>query len=137
MLAGMREKAITLLLLVLALIHLIPLTGFVGSSELESLYGIAIDSAELEILLRHRAVLFGILGGIFILAAFVAHYRALAFAIAATSILPFFYLLREQEAYNEAIYRIALGDTVALLSLLLAVGLSYGSKLSRNKKARL
>jgi hypothetical protein len=61
----MFEKAITGLLLVVAAIHLVPITGFFGARQLSALYGIEVDSPDPEILMRHRAVRFGILGVFF------------------------------------------------------------------------
>ena len=58
----MVERAISGLLLVVAVIHLLPIAGFVGVDRLGSLYGIEITDRNLEIMMRHRAILFGILG---------------------------------------------------------------------------
>ena len=48
-------------LLITAVIHALPLLGLTGGARLASLYGITDMDASLEILLRHRAVLFGLL----------------------------------------------------------------------------
>jgi uncharacterized membrane protein len=61
----MYEQAITALMLVVAAIHLVPISGFLGAQRLSALYGINVASADLEILMRHRAALFGILGVFF------------------------------------------------------------------------
>ena len=52
-----------LALLIAGAIHLLPLSGVTGAAALERLYGVAVDSPDLALLLRHRAVLFGLLGG--------------------------------------------------------------------------
>jgi hypothetical protein len=65
----MSESVITILLLIVAIIHLVPLIGVLGVAKLEALYGIPLPSNELAILMRHRAVLFGILGVFFVYAA--------------------------------------------------------------------
>ena len=44
---------------------LVPITGFFGARQLSALYGIEVDSPDPEILMRHRAVRFGILGVFF------------------------------------------------------------------------
>ena len=49
-------------LLVAAVIHLLPLVGVVGPTRLSELYGITVSEPNIEILMRHRAVLFGLLG---------------------------------------------------------------------------
>ncbi len=58
----MVERTISGLILAVAVIHLFPITGFFGVDRLASLYGIEIIDGNSEILRRHRAVLFGILG---------------------------------------------------------------------------
>jgi hypothetical protein len=44
------------------LVHLLPAAGLLGARALERLYGVAIDDADLLLMLRHRALLFGLLG---------------------------------------------------------------------------
>ena len=57
-------------LIVVGIIHLLPLTGVAGPGRLQALYGVAITDPDLVVLMRHRAVLFGILGAYCVLAAF-------------------------------------------------------------------
>jgi hypothetical protein len=58
------------MLVVVGVIHLLPLTGVMGSARLVSLYGVPIEDPNVEILMRHRALLFSLLGGFMIYAAF-------------------------------------------------------------------
>ena len=44
--------------------------GVLGAERLNQLYGIDASEPNLAVLMRHRAVLFGLLGGFFVLAAF-------------------------------------------------------------------
>ena len=60
-------KVISAALILTAIIHLLPVTGLLGPQRLEVLYGIRLQDPNLVILLRHRAVLFGLLG-VFLLA---------------------------------------------------------------------
>lgn len=50
----MLEGTITGLMLVVAVIHLAPISGFFGADRLAPLYGIEITNPSLEILMRHR-----------------------------------------------------------------------------------
>ncbi|WP_211163693.1 hypothetical protein [Azoarcus taiwanensis] len=48
--------------IIVGIIHLLPLAGVLGADRLASLYGIAFDEPKTVIPMRHRAVLFGLLG---------------------------------------------------------------------------
>ena len=121
----MPEKVITVLLIVVAVIHIIPLSGFAGVARLESLYGVPVSGSNMEILMRHRAVLFGILGVFFAYAAFTPSLQPLAFIAAFVTLASFFYLAFSVGEYNAAIRKIVIGDIVAALSLLGAVIIYY------------
>ena len=87
----MYERIITGLILVIAVIHLLPVSGFFGADRINSLYGISITNGNLEILMRHRAVLFGILGVFFVYAAFNSAIQPIAFVAAFISLASFFF----------------------------------------------
>ena len=69
------QKIASLALLLAGAIHLIPLLGVLGTAQLASLYGTPPSDPNTLILLRHRAVLFGIVGGICMGAAFKPAYQ--------------------------------------------------------------
>jgi hypothetical protein len=117
------SNTITALMLVVAIIHLVPITGFFGASRLSALYGIDVDSPDLEILMRHRAVLFGILGVFFAYAAFVPALQPIAFAAAAVSLVTFFYLAFTVGGYGPPIRKIVVGDIIATIALIGAIAL--------------
>lgn len=58
--AWLMGKIISILLGIVAVIHLLPLAGVLGPQRLQSLYGLAFTEPELVILMQHRAVLFGL-----------------------------------------------------------------------------
>nr|WP_295938654.1 phosphopantetheine adenylyltransferase [uncultured Acidovorax sp.] len=76
------QKIASLALLLAGAIHLIPLLGVFGAAPLASLYGTPPSDPNTLILLRHRAVLFGIVGGICMGAAFKPAYQCLGLALA-------------------------------------------------------
>jgi len=114
---AMYERLITGLMLVVATIHLLPLSGFVGTDGLASLYGINIVGNDLEILMRHRALLLGIFGAFFVYAAFTPSLQPLAFLTACISITSFLYLAWSVGEFNQAINRVVIADLVAGIAL--------------------
>ncbi|MGI9285120.1 MAG: phosphopantetheine adenylyltransferase [Pseudomonadales bacterium] len=117
----MNERLIAGLLLVVAVIHLLPISGFLGAEKLSSLYGIEINNANLEILMRHRAMLFGILGGFFAYAAFAPAVQPMAFLAAVVSLSSFFFLSFSVGEFNDAIRKVVIADIVASVALFGAI----------------
>ena len=117
----MREHIVTGLMLVVAAIHLLPVSGFFGASRLFALYGLDVESPDLEVLMRHRAALFGILGAFFAYAAFVPQVQPIAMAAAAASLAAFFYLAVAVEGYSSSIRRVVRADIIAAVCLAAAV----------------
>ena len=113
----MLENVTIAMLLVVAAIHLMPAVGFVGRSILTKLYGIEIESPDLEVLMRHRSALFGILGSLFAYAAFHPPTRPVAYAAAAASLATFFYLAATVPGTTPAIRKIVLADLIATAAL--------------------
>jgi len=118
----MLEKIVSASLLVVSVIHLMPIIGFLGVSKLSSMYGITVTDPNLEILMRHRAVLFAILGGIFAYAAFQTKLQPLALFVGFVSVLSFFYLSYSVGGFNDAIRKVVIADIVAVLALAVASG---------------
>ncbi len=115
------RRVVTLALLMVAVIHLLPLSGVLGQARLEALYGVAIDDPNLLVLMRHRAVLFGLLGGYLLVAAFVPAMQGPALAMGAISVASFLFLAWTTPGTNPGIARIVTADLVA------AAGLVVGS----------
>jgi hypothetical protein len=108
---------VSAMLVVVAIIHLLPLSGVVGRERLRMLYGISIDEPNLLILMRHRAVLFGVLGAFFLVAAFDQRLQIVALVAGFASVVPFLWLARSVGGYSAGVARVYRADVVALLSL--------------------
>src|SRR3989344_8880855 len=52
---------VPVILVLVAVVHALPLVGVLGAGKLAQLYGTPVQDAGVELLLRHRAVLFGLL----------------------------------------------------------------------------
>ena len=117
------SKLIAVLLLVAGAIHLLPLVGVLGGERLNALYGIALDEPNLQILMRHRAVLFGLLGVLLVAAAFIPTLRGAALVGGLVSVLAFLLLAWNTTVYNEALRRVVVADWIALACLVPALAL--------------
>ena len=105
------------MLLVVAIIHLLPLPGLLGKKHLAALYGLSFDEPNIAILMRHRAVLFGLLGLFLLVAAFRHEWQGIAFVAGFASVLSFLYLARSVGGYNAQVGRIVAADILALVCL--------------------
>ena len=110
-------------LLIVALIHVLPLAGVLGAAKLSSLYGIAVADPNLEIMMRHRAVLFGLLAAFLAYAAFHPRLHGLALVAGAVSVVSFLVLAGMVGGYNPALGTVVKVDIVA--AVLLAGGFAF------------
>ncbi|MEM7281796.1 MAG: phosphopantetheine adenylyltransferase [Pseudomonadota bacterium] len=110
-------------LLALGVIHLLPLIGVLGVDRLNELYGVTIQDRDLELLMRHRAVLFGMLGGLLFASVFVASLRSVAFCLAFVSVSSFLVLAWSMGKLGAEVQTVFWVDVVALV--VLAVGVFF------------
>lgn len=111
----------TVALVAAGLIHLLPLAGVLGADKLSALYGIPIGGADLAILMRHRAVLFGLIGALCLAAAFREPLQWAALLVALASVVAFLALAWGTGGYNAAIGRVVTADVIAAVLLVLGV----------------
>lgn len=117
---------VSVMLVLVAVIHLLPLSGVLGPARLSALYGIAFDEPNIAILMRHRAVLFGVLGAFLLVAAFRPEFQAAAFIAGFVSVGSFMYLAWSVGSYNTHIARVFAADIGALVCLVVGVaGYAY------------
>ncbi len=114
------NRIVAAMLIIVSVIHLLPLSGVLSGEQLSKLYGISFEEPNIEILMRHRAVLFGILGGFLMFSAFKPKIHPYALLAAAVSVASFLYIASTVGGYNQQVSRVFTADIVALLSL--AVG---------------
>lgn len=113
-------------LVIVALIHIGPIVGVFGNARLAALYGIDISDPNLSILMRHRAVLFGILGAFQLFAAFAPACQAAAIVGGFVSLGSFLYLAWSVGGYNANIGRVFAIDVFAFVCLIVgAVAHTY------------
>lgn len=113
---------VSAMLVVVASVHLLPVTGVLGTKQLAALYGLSFEDPNLAILMRHRAVLFGVLGLFLLYAAFHPPLQVLALVAGLASVVSFLWLARSVGGYNSLVARVFVADVVALVCLLVAAG---------------
>ncbi|HMQ02299.1 MAG TPA: hypothetical protein PKD26_00080 [Pyrinomonadaceae bacterium] len=118
-------------LVVSGLIHLMPLVGVLGNERLTALYGLTFDEPNLSILVRHRAVLLGMLGLLFLVSAFRPTLQPLAFFAGFVAVSSFLVLAWLTGEYNAEIGRVFVADVIALICLLIGGAAYIYSKFRR------
>lgn len=107
----------TTLILLVGLANLLPVVGVLSATRLQALYGVGLEDPNLVILMRHRAVLFGVVGGLLVASAFHAPLRAVGLVVGLISMLSFISIAWLEGNYNAEIRRIVGVDLVASLAL--------------------
>ncbi|MEO1243374.1 MAG: phosphopantetheine adenylyltransferase [Pseudomonadota bacterium] len=116
-----RERAIMALIALAGIINFLPVVGVTSAARIESLYGIELADPALEVLLRHRAVLFGLVGGFMIIAAFEKRLHAMAIIgglIAMLSFMGLYYFTSDQP---QSLMSIVYADIAGVISLSVAL----------------
>jgi len=119
--------AISTLLAIVGLIHLLPLSGLLGAQRLAALYGLPFDDPNLLLLMRHRAVLFGLLGGLLLYAALRPAWTGAALVAGFLSVASFLLLAMAAPALNPGVARVVTADWIALACLAAAAVLWWWS----------
>jgi hypothetical protein len=121
----MTSILISILIGIAALIHLAPIVGLVSVSRMETLYGVSLSDPTMALLMRHRALLFGIIGVVMGIAAVYPPWQTMAITIGLISAVAFLLLAGKSVDQPPEIRKVCLIDWVALVCLLLATGLRY------------
>jgi hypothetical protein len=116
---------VTVLLLLAAAANLLPVLGALSTARLEALYGVVIQDTNLAILMRHRAVLFGIVGSLLAVAALHAPVRPLAIPAGLVSMLAFVAIAGSVGDYNPLLRRLVIVDVAASVALVAAAVLDW------------
>ena len=124
----MLPKIITTLLVIVGLINFLPIIGLVSSDQLTKLYGVAVTENNLLVLMKHRALLFGVIGGFIMYAAFFPHLHKLAFVAGFISMFGFILIAWQTGGINSLLNRILIIDLIASALLLLTLILSLSNK---------
>jgi len=118
----------TLLYTLVGLVNFAPIVGVLSTARLETMYGVALGDPNLVGLMRHRAVLLGIVGALLIASAFHLPLRPIAFAAGLVSMLSYILIVVLGGDSNTELWRVAVIDLVALVLLLSGFVLDHVSE---------
>ena len=119
--------AILILLFVVGLINFLPIIGVLSADKLSAAYSVELIGNDIVILMRHRALLFGIIGGFIFFSLFKPLYQEAAMVMAAISMIGFLYFIWAVDGHNDALSKIAMVDVIGIVCLLIAAVLKYVS----------
>ena len=118
------ERLIQALLVAVGVVNFLPVAGLLGAETLANAYGIAAPEGDLLILMRHRALLFGIVGALIIASAFRRHLRPAAIAAGSVSMIGFI-ILALDTGYGAKISTVVWIDVVASMALVAVAVLHF------------
>lgn len=107
------------------LLNLVPIIGVSGAAGLTALYGIDLGHPSLLVLLRHRAVLLGLVGASLMIAAWHAPWRPLAGLAGLISMASFIGIVWAAPQASAPLWQVAWIDLLALPLLATACGLDW------------
>lgn len=114
------KKVYLCLLFIVGAINFVPVLAVVSLEQINHSYGLSVTDNNLAILLRHRALLFGVLGGFVLFSVFKPQYQVVAMVLAMISMLGYlivFYLVGDVNAQLLAIAKV---DIVGVVLLFIA-----------------
>ncbi len=107
----------TALVVIAAVINFAPALGVVSPGRMGAFYGIDLDDPNVQILMLHRAILFGVVGGLLFVAAFHPPLKALGYVVGFSSMVPFLLVAWIVGGYNAEIRRVMVVDAVGIAAL--------------------
>ncbi|MCO4763674.1 MAG: phosphopantetheine adenylyltransferase [Myxococcales bacterium] len=108
-----------------ALINFAPLIGVLGRSRLERMYGARLDQPDAVVLMRHRAVLFGLVGGMMLWSLWSPSLRPAASIMGLLSMVSFLALARLQGPVSLGLRGIVIADVLGICALVAALLMGY------------
>ena len=125
----MKRALVMLGLVVATVVHLLTLWGVLSNDNVEQLYGVAVDGTDLQLLMRHRAAMFGVLGVLSLVAIFRPALRTVALAVAFASLAAFLLLAWFIAPHGPDVARVVRIDVFAVL----AVGAGLAARLMERR----
>ena len=121
----MTGKFIVAVLLAVGVVNALPAVGLLSAGRLQALYGFHISDGGLLLLMRHRALLFALLGGFVLASVFVPAWRLQAMVAALASMLGYLALGWPAETLSPALRKVFWIDLALCLALVPALVLQW------------
>ncbi len=115
------------LVLLAGVVNLLPVSGAISAARLEALYGVAFQEPNLLVLMRHRALLFGVVGALLIASVFQPALRTAGLAAGLVSMLSFIAIAWLGGDVNAELRRVVVVDLVGSAALACAALLDLRS----------
>jgi len=128
------HRIVAVILVAVGLLHLYPAVGVFGPGRLQALYDIGSQDADTLLLLRHRAVLFALLGIALISGGVHVPWRWPALIAGLVSTLSFVILAFPLSDNSAAVTRVFWSDVVASAALIFAAILALRYRSLRGSK---
>lgn len=114
------ETVIVVCLAGSALIHLLPLVGALGPTQVARMYDVKVEGPDLTVLLVHRAVLFGLVGAALIAAIFCEDARPYVIGGVLVSDVAFLAISGRNPGINASMKRVVRADVISIALLVVA-----------------
>ena len=111
------KRFVSTALIIAGVINLYPIIGAISVHQLENLYGVSLANTDLVILMRHRAILFGLLGTFIIYSAFHRSLQTFACIAGLVSMISFIALAYASGQFGEALNKAIVADILGSLAL--------------------
>ncbi len=121
------KRAISIILVAVGLMNLYPIIGVLSADTLTNLYGVTIIDNDLLILMKHRAVMLGIIGMFMVIASFRQNLQAAAIVVGLTSMMAFVVLTLGTGDSGELVNKVMLADVLGSLALIIVIILRWMS----------
>jgi hypothetical protein len=117
-------------LFLVGVINFVPISLAFFPNKIKDSYGIEVTNPNLELSLRHRAVLLGIVGGLMIFSAISKKYYDLSVVLCSVSMLSFIILYFMIGGINNELKKVMLFDITAMIILTIGCFCYYFNKIS-------
>jgi uncharacterized membrane protein YoaK (UPF0700 family) len=117
-------------LFLVGVINFVPTSLAFFPNKIKDSYGIEVTNPNLELSLRHRAVLLGIVGGLMIFSAISKKYYDLSVVLCSVSMLSFIILYFMIGGINNELKKVMLFDITAMIILIIGCFCYYFNKIS-------